>query len=215
MAADPLQVLEAFVTAVRSLASGDSYKAAANIFDQVPLLKGQIESKDIELDRLRNEINDLKSKHESHRQEELDLYCTQRNKLEAEKASLSEKISSLSVTIQQSGETVAELNRTHDGLRGQLDQAQKALDGEKGKAAAANTKIMDLQQSLKAKDTEVEKLKESLRSEKGRLSSTETQLLNLQKEKNSLQQNLQLKTARLSEVEGFATELHDLDEEIW
>lgn len=215
MAADPLQVLEAFVTGVRSFASADSYKTVANIFDEVPLLKGQIESKDIELDRLRSEINGLKSGHESRRQDDLDLYCTQRNKLEAEKASLSEKISSLSANIQQSAETVAELNRTHDGLRGQLDQAQKALDGEKVKVAAANTKITDLEQNMKAKDTEIDKLKESLRSEKARLSNTDSQLLNLQKEKTSLQQNLQLKTARLNEVEGFATGLHDLDEEIW
>jgi chromosome segregation ATPase len=215
MAADPAQVVEDFFTAFRTFTLDDGYKAVATKFDEVPLLKGQIKSKDIELDRLRDEINGLKSGHESRRQEDLDLYCTHRNKLEAEKASLSEKISSLSVTIQQNGETIAELNRTQDGLRGQLDQAQKALDGEKGKVAAANTKITDLQQSLKEKDTEIDKLRESLRSEKARISSTDTQLLNLQKEKTSLQQNLQLKTGRLSEIEGFATKLHDLDEEIW
>jgi chromosome segregation ATPase len=215
MSADTLQVVEAFVTTVRNLTSDDNYKAIASVFDEVPLLKERNKSKDTELDRLREEIDGLKTMHENRRQEELELYRTQYNKLEKEKTKLSGEISTLTGTIQQKDDAVAELNRTHDRLRGQLDQVKKSLNDEQKKVTAANTEITELQQSLKVKDAEIDKLKESLRNEKTQVSNTETQLHVLQKENTSLQQNLQSRMTRLSEVEGFATKLREVDEAIW
>jgi chromosome segregation ATPase len=215
MSADPLQIVEALVTTVRNLTSDDNYKAVASVFDEIPLLKGQVKSKDTELDRLRREINDLKTAHGNRLGEELALYCTQRSKLEEEKTKLSGEISTLNRNIQQSDATIAELNRTQDGLRGQLGQVKKSLDKEKERVVTANTSITELQQGLKAKDTEIDELKESLRNEKAQVSKTESQLHDLQEENTSLRQDLLSRTTRLSEVEGFATKLDEIDEATW
>jgi len=215
MSADPLHIVEALVTTVRNLTLDDNYKAVASVFDEIPLLKGQVKSKDTELDRLRREITDLKTAHSNRLGDELALYCTQHSKLEEEKTKLSGEISTLNGKIQQSGATIAELNRTQEVLREQLGQVEKSLDKEKETVSTANTEITELQQSLKAKDAEIDKLKESLHNEKAQASKTKSQLHDLQKENTSLQQDLRSQTTRLNEVEGFAMKLGDQDEAIW
>ncbi|CZR66027.1 uncharacterized protein PAC_15927 [Phialocephala subalpina] len=73
MPANPLQGVEALVTAVRNLTSNDNYKVAANIFDEILQLREQLKSKDAELGRAQKEIIGLKSKHESRVQERSDV----------------------------------------------------------------------------------------------------------------------------------------------
>lgn len=99
MSAESLQNLEALVTNVRKLASDDSYKAIANILDEIPQLKTQIKSKDAALDHLKAEINSLKTTHANHVQKSLDTYCTHRGKLKGEKDQLSREISTLTANI--------------------------------------------------------------------------------------------------------------------
>jgi peptidoglycan hydrolase CwlO-like protein len=66
-----------------------------------------------------------------------------------EKTGLPRNISTLNATIQKRDDTIAELNRRQDGLRGQLDLLKYSLEEENNKAAAANTAITKPQQSLK------------------------------------------------------------------
>src|SRR5690242_3158696 len=98
MAADITHAFETLLANIRILALDDSYKTIAGMFDEAPRLKDLIESKDIELSNLRNEITGLKSRHENRLQKDLELYRTQRNKLEEEKAALAGTISTLEAT---------------------------------------------------------------------------------------------------------------------
>jgi peptidoglycan hydrolase CwlO-like protein len=67
----------------------------------------------------------------------------------------------------------------------------------------SNTAITRLQQSLKAKDAEVDKPKESLSNKKTEVSKFGSQVQDIQKESTSLKENLQAQTARLGELEGL------------
>ena len=80
---------------------------------------------------------------------------------------------------------------------------------------AANAEISKLHEDLKGKDTGIDKLKESLHNQKAQVSKVKSQLQNLLEQKTSLQQKLQLSTAKLSEIEGFTTKLHDEEEVVW
>jgi chromosome segregation ATPase len=211
----PSQVVEAFVTAVRNLTSDDSYKAVEGVFEEIPRLKGQIESKDTELGHVRKEAGGIKTKYETRLQDELELYRTRHNKLEEEKDKLAANISTHTATIQQRDKTVAELNRVQDELKRQLGLLKKSLGEEAKKVTNANAEITELQQSLKAKDAEVDKLKDSLRNEKSKVSDTEHQLRDLGGKNIFLQQDLRAKTTKLKELEGFTTELHEGDDGIW
>lgn len=88
--ASPVQAMETLIMAVRELASDDSYKKIASMFDEVQLLKQQIASKD-------NELHQLKA----NLQTNLELYRTTHNKLVDEKAALSKNISALGTTLQE------------------------------------------------------------------------------------------------------------------
>lgn len=215
MPASSVQNLEALVINVRKLASDDSYKAIANILDEIPQLKAQIQSKDAELDHLKAEINSLKTTHANRVQENLDIYCTQRGKLEGEKDHLSREISTLTANIEQRDVAAAEHHQLQKELRGQLDLANKSVKEEKKKLVAANADIKKLREDLKGKDTGIEKLKESLHNQMGQVTKVKSQLENLLKQKTSLQQELQLSTAKLSEIEGFTTNLHDEEDAMW
>jgi chromosome segregation ATPase len=178
--------VEALVTNVRSLASEDGYKAIAGVFDEIPKLNIQIKSQDAELDRLRVKIKSLETTHENRVQEDLEIYCTQRNKLEEEKAQLSRDISTLTTKIQERDVAAIENQRIQDALRGQLDLAKKSLDKEKKKVVAANAATTKLQESLKGKDTGIDKLKGSLHNEKVQVSKVKSQLQDCSRENTVL-----------------------------
>jgi chromosome segregation ATPase len=209
------QVVEAFITALRSLASDDNYKAIASVFDEVPLLKGQVEYKNAELDTIGEEIARLKTRHKDRIQEDLELYRTQRNKLEEAKAKLERDVTAQKSVVKEGDNAIAKLNQRQKTMQGELDLAKKSIDEEKKKVENANTGIIELQQTLKSKNTEINKLKEELRKGGVKVSNVEDQLQAVQKENVSLKQTLQLNKARLQELEGFATKLHDEDDEIW
>ena len=211
----PFQAVEALVTTVRNLASDDSYKAIANMFDEIPRLRSQIESKSKEADAFEGEITRLKKRHESRLQEDVELYRTQQNKLEAEKTELSGKISTLTATIKQKDKAIVELKDAKNNVCGHLDQARKSLDEEMKKLTAVNTEITKLQQTLKVREVEIDKQKESLRDEKIQVSTVMRQLEDVQNANATLREELQWTTARLNEIEGFATNLHKEDEQIW
>ena len=215
MSAGSMQNLEALVTNVRKLASDDSYKAVANMFDETPRLKAQINSKDAELNHLKEEINSLKTTHANRVQENLDTYCTQRSKLEGEKTQLSKEISTLTTNIEQKDVAAAEHHRLQNELRRQFDLANKSLEEEKRKLVTANAEITKLHEELKRKDTGIDKLEESLNNQKSQVSKVKNQLQNLLEEKTSLQQELQSSTAKLNEIDGFTTKLHEEEETAW
>ena len=215
MSAGSTQILQGFVTNVRKLASDDSYKAIADIVDEIPQLKTHIKSKDSELDNLKAEINSLKATHANRIQENLDTYCTQHRKLEGEKDQLSREISTLTANLKQRDIAAAERRQVQDDLKGQLDLANKSLEKEKRNSVAASTETTKLRQDLKGKDIEIEKLKERLRNERAQVSKVMSQLQNLSDEKTSLQQELQSSMVSLSEIDGFRTKLHEEEEALW
>lgn len=215
MAADLTQAFEFLITNIRSLASDDNYKAIADVFDEIPRLQGRIQSKDIELGNLSNKITELKSRHKNRLQEDLELYRTQHNKLEGDKAKLTEKISTLEATIQERDAALAEHTRTQDALQGQLDRITALLGAEKDKVTAANEGITELQQSLKDRGLEIDNLKDSLHKEETQNSEAKSMVQALRDEIASLKGNLQSSTTRLNEIESFAPTLQEGDEAVW
>ncbi|TVY40184.1 hypothetical protein LOCC1_G005539 [Lachnellula occidentalis] len=215
MAVDLTHAFEMLLTNIRNLTSDDSFKTIVGVFDETPRLKGLIESKDNELRDLKGEISELKTRHENRLQENLELYRTQQNKLEEEKAALARTISTAEATIQAKDAASAEHTRTQDSIQAELSQVAKLLDAEKKKLAAANTDITKLQQSIKGRDIGLDKLKECLKAEKALNSKTKSVEKVLKTEITTLQGNLQLSATKLDEIEGFTTELKEVDEAVW
>jgi chromosome segregation ATPase len=206
---------EAFVKAVRAFSSDNAYQIIASLTEEVPLLKGQIESKSKEADGLKAEIANLKIRYEGRLHENLDLYHKERNKLEGEKSGLSGNISTLKATIREKDAAAAKLNQIVMTLQSQLDQSKKVLDKEKETLATANAEITELQQSRKDKDNEIDKLKDDLSNERTQVSKAEGRSRDSQKEVASLRQELRLNTKRLTEIEEYTTKLHEDDATIW
>ena len=194
------------------MASDDGYKAIASLFDEIPKLNAEIQSQKTELDHLTVKIKSLEATHKQSVQETLEIYCTQRNKLQEEKAQLSKDISTLTTKIQQRDVAATENQRIQDALRGRLDLAKKSLDEEKEKVVGANAAITKLQGSLKGKDLEIDNLKESLHIEKVQASQVKSQLQDRLTENTALKQQLHSRIARLNEIERFTMKLREEDD---
>jgi len=76
MSTNPFQAAEALVMTVRSSALDDNYKAIASLYDEIPLLKGQIEPKSKEVDDPREENVSLETRYENYLRKHLEIYCT-------------------------------------------------------------------------------------------------------------------------------------------
>lgn len=215
MTASPMQAVEALVISVRNLASTDSYKTIASVFEEIPQSAAQIKSQDAELNRLRVNIKTLEITHASRIEGNLEIYCKQRNKFEEEKAQFSKDISTLTTKVQQRDVAATENQRIQDTIRAQLELAKKSLDEEKKKVVAANAAMAKLQESLRGKDTGIDKLKESLHNERVQLVKVKSQLQDQLKEKSALQQERQSYMTKLSEIERFTTKLHEENEAVW
>jgi len=213
--ADLTHAFETLLTNIRNLALDDSYKTIAGVFDEIPRLNALIESKDTELSTLKHEITELKGRHEHRLQEDLELYRTQRNKLEEEKLTLAGTISTLEATITKNDAASAEHTRTQNVLQGQLDHATALLGTERGKIAALNMEITELQHNIKGKDVGIDKLKECLKNEKTQNSKSSSMVQDLKKEIASLQENLHSCTTKLDEIDSFTTNLEELDDTVW
>lgn len=101
MAANPSQVVEVFIAVVRSLASDDNYKTIAGLFDEIPRLKEQIKCEGVELSHVNRDALASSPSMRGRIEQELELYRTQRNRQEEEKAKLPGDTFILTATIKE------------------------------------------------------------------------------------------------------------------
>ncbi|RDL40630.1 uncharacterized protein BP5553_00609 [Venustampulla echinocandica] len=199
MATGPLQTL---VTSVRQLASDDSYKAIESIFNEIPALKEQLESKDTELKKLNQEITST-----------VEVFCAQRNTFEVIKTKLKTENSAHVDSIKEKDAAATQHHQAQDELRKRLDRVKKSLDEEKTKVVNANNEITELQKNLNGRGIYLDKLKKKVSDEEAKVSKVKGELKDIQEEKKSLEEELKSCSKKLGDIEGFTTKLHTYDYE--
>lgn len=200
MTTSPMQVAEGLVKVIRSVASDDGYKVFNSVFDEVPALKKQLQSKDAELEDLRAKITSNESTQGSREHKNLDLYFEDRSKFEEEKTKLKEEISAHVANIKGKDDAAAKDGQAKDELSKKLGRVNKLLDEEKAKVAAANEDITKLQKRIKEGRAQLEDLK-------NRVTNEESQAAKLRGEVEELQSS----SNKLKAIEGFTTKLNTYD----
>lgn len=210
-----VQVVEALMTNIRTLASDDSYKSLASLFDEIPQLKAQLKSKDVEISNFKAQIQALNSTHEAHLRQDLATYFAERQAFEEQKTKLDNKISNFVEENKKRDANAAEHHLTLEKLKEQLQLNKKKLQEEEGKVKVANAEITKLNQSIKSRDNGLDKMKESLRTERSQAAEAKTHLRNLSDAKASLEKECRSNNERLGEVDRFTVKLIDEDEAMW
>ncbi|KAI3399608.1 hypothetical protein diail_6247 [Diaporthe ilicicola] len=201
---DPNRAVDAFVSAIRNLASDDNYKAIADVFRDAQTLK-------TENARLASSSRDV-----------LEEYRKFRNELEAKETQLVDEKAKLQQGIQQKDAQIQELEAKNTNFdanleksRGKLDEeSQKCLELAEKREELENT-ARTLEASLDEKskllagldddrskvDAELAEAKGSLESRIKELTSLETAKTEVEGQLTDMRASLDQKTKQLKDVE--------------
>jgi len=213
MAAHSLPAMENLVMTLRAIASSDCFKEIASVYDSTTSLNKQLEDKHAEVENLRAEMKKMQDNHDIIHQGSLENYRKSCKKLEDEKASLWADSYTLKAAVKDKEDAAAECKDKSDALQNEANELKASLEEEKKKAIAAQNEVAKLKKSVEEKNSEIGKLKESLSSEKNQVSALTKELSESQKDNISLRGQLEKATKKITDLESFASQLHEEDED--
>lgn len=199
--------------ALRAITSSDGFKEIAGVYDSTTSLNKQLEDKHAEVERLRAEMKEMQDNHDIIHQGGLDNYRKSYQKLEKEKAAMWADSYTLKATVKQKEKAAAECKEKSDALQKEANELKVSLEEEKNKATAAQNEVAELKKSVEGKNSEIEKLKESLNGEQNKVSNLTKELSTSQEENTSLRGQLEAATKKITDLESFASQLREEDEE--
>ncbi|KKY39627.1 putative mei5 protein [Diaporthe ampelina] len=202
---DPNRAVDAFVSAIRNLASNDNYKIIADVFMDAQRLK-------TENARLASSSRDVLEEYRKFRNE----LEAKETKLMDDKAKLQQAMDQKDTQIQELEASNAELNAGLQNIRRQLDEeSQKCLElAEKRNEledAASNlrasldktTQLMSTFEGTRSTmEAELAEAKESLQSRNTELASLEAAKAEIEGQLAEVRASLDTKTTQLAAVEG-------------
>ena len=199
--------------ALRAITSSDGFKEIACVYDSTTSLNQQLEDKHAEVEKLRAEMKKMQDNHDVIHQGSLEIYRKSYKELENEKAALWADSYSLKAAVKKKEDAAAECKEKSDALQKEADELKASLEEEKKKALAAQGEVAELKKSVEEKDKEIEKLKGSLDSEQTQVSALKQELSASQTDNTSLRGQLEEATKKITDLESFASQLHEEDED--
>lgn len=194
---------------LKTFSSDASFEKVFAVFDEITHLQRQLESRDEELARLKEEIKDKDKKKEIAINEMFGANQKEKSKHDE----ILGRVRSLETSVQEKEAALVEQNRTADSLTNQLESLKSSYAEEKAKVTQAHDDIDTLQQNLKDKDATIDKMKAAGSELKQILSTTKKKVKDLEETKTSLEESLHTNVARLSELEGFAVGYEEGEED--
>lgn len=199
--------------ALRAITSSDGFKEISCVYDSTTSLNKQLEDKHAEVEKLHAEMKKMQDHHDIIHQGSLENYRKSHKKLEDEKASLWANSYTLKAAVKDKEDAAAKCKEKSDALQKEADELKASLEEEKKKAAAAQDEVAELKKSVEGKNSEIGELKESLDSERTQVSALKDELSASKKDNTSLRGQLEGATKKITDLESFASQLHEEDED--
>ncbi|GES62484.1 hypothetical protein ATEIFO6365_0005046100 [Aspergillus terreus] len=123
-----------------------------------------------------------------------------------------EEVQSLKNEIKEKNKAFDKQTEQVKSLQSQAASLQSKYEDERHKVADAHGEIGGLFQKIASKDTQIDELKSAGSRWKEKYAVSTNKIKELEAKNSDLDQRLKAATDRVRELEGFATGLHDLDE---
>lgn len=203
------QLLHHFLAQLRELSSGPGFQNAMEILDNISKLQNEVQNKDDELTRTREEMLERVTK----KQTAIDEMFEANEKEKAKQKEIMMRIDSLEKTIITRDKEFAEQKSLTDNLTVQIEKLRSDYAKKTSDLTEARKDIDNLRQNVRDRDTIIEKMKSAGSELKRVLSTAKEKVKELEDEKAALQKSHKAKELRLNRLEGFAAALHNEEED--
>jgi len=195
-----LESIRALFATLKTLTSDANFLETSNVVDENERLKETIKTKDDEVAKLKSTIENM----EERRRIAIEEICETNQTGLKKQAALSDRIQSLEAEVQHRDNTITEKDKAVEASTKELKECQQLLTQEQAKVEKSNSDITELEKKIKDKDNFIDQMKDAGRVLKRRASVLEDKLSESKKTNVSLEEQLNNKSARLQELEGFA-----------
>lgn len=193
-----------------SISSGSNYQAAEEILNETAGLRNQLQSKEKEVEQVRNEMSQQMMAKQIAIKEMFEANETEKSK--HKKAT--SNIESLQQQLQEGKDALSHKERRIQDAESQYQKLQSAQAQLQTDMKTAHDDIDGLQQKVKDKDALIDRIKTSHSVNLKRLKAVEERTKAVEREKSALDTSLQLAKARLDQIEGYATPHSDFDDDL-
>ncbi|KAL2803113.1 hypothetical protein BJX63DRAFT_425568 [Aspergillus granulosus] len=203
------QVLADLLDLLRSISSSSSYQVAEEILNEAASLRSLLQSKEKELEQIRNEMSKQVTAKQIAINEMFEANEIQKSK---QKEATSE-IESLKKLVQEGKDAISRKEREISDSEGRYKKLQSAHSQLQSDLKTAQHDIDGLQRMIKEKDVLIDKMKLSHSEIQKRLNAVEQRAQDVEKEKSVLSKSLQATKVRLDKIEGYTIQHSDCDED--
>ncbi|KAL2819542.1 hypothetical protein BDW59DRAFT_181634 [Aspergillus cavernicola] len=203
------QALADLLKLLSSIPSSSNYQAAEEIFKEVASLRSQLQSKEKELEQVRNEM----SKQVTAKQIAINEMFEANEIEKSKRKEATSGIESLNKLLQEGKDAISQKEREISDSEGRYKKLQSAHIQLQSDLKTAQHDIDGLQHKVKEKDVLIDKIKASHSENQKRLKGVEGRANEVEKEKSALNTSLRATKARLDKIEGYATQHSDCDED--
>ncbi|KAL4906366.1 hypothetical protein BDW74DRAFT_190269 [Aspergillus multicolor] len=203
------QAFANLVDQIRSIASGSDFQTAEEIFVEVASLRSQLDSKEKELEHVKNEM----SKQVTAKQIAIDEMFKENGVQRSKRKEATTEIERLNKLVQEGKDSISQKQREISNVKGKHQELESDKAQLKSNLGSAQRDIDGLQLKVKEKDILIDRMKSSHSENQERLKDVEESARNMEKEKAALKTSLQAARARVEEIENYATQQFDSDED--
>lgn len=199
----PYDSLKNVLHQLTALASKPELQNAASMFDEIDHQKRQIKAKEEDL-----------AKGQSQNQAAIEAIMGVNEKLKIEQKSIETEKSSLQNNLRKKEKGLEECSQQIKSLRAQLAKLQSDHSKEVAKVAQSCRDITSLHETLKKKDTEVDKMLSDKANLKTTLFIEQKKIENFKNDLISLREEERKSSGKLKKLEGFTVGYTEVDEEL-
>ncbi|KAH8427640.1 uncharacterized protein LDX57_005351 [Aspergillus melleus] len=202
-------VVKGFFAQLKLLTSTAGFDTILAVHDENTKLRSQLESKDLELAKVKEEMNEQKKKKETALSEMFEINEKEKGGHKATK----EQVLSLQKVIVDKDKCILERDKATNELEKQVKKLHLENAEEKEKLANAEQNINTLQQRIQDKESTINKMKSAGSELKEKLNASKKRVKELEDETASLKGSLATTQAQLTKLESFAVGYNETNED--
>ncbi|CEL07694.1 hypothetical protein ASPCAL10850 [Aspergillus calidoustus] len=203
------QALADLLDLLSSISSSPSYQVAEQIFNEAASLRSKLQSKEKELEQIRNEM----SKQVIAKQIAIDEMFEANEVQKSKRKEATSEIESLKRLVQEGRDALSFKQREISDFEGRYKKLQSAHNELQSDLKTAQHDIDGLQHMVREKNALMDKMKLSYSEIQKRLNAVEERAKEMENEKSALSKSLEATKVRLNKIEGYTTQHSDCDED--